>query len=483
MIGPLVVFGATGDLTGRYLLPALAELAGAGLLPQGFGMTGAARARWDDDAFRVHARNQLEQHAGDIPANVREAFAGGLRYRAVNVTDGASVAAVLRAAGCGEQAKVPVVAYLALPTALIPPAVTALAEAGLPAGSRIAVEKPFGDDAQSARDLNTLLADVLGPDFESVVFRVDYVLGLRTVQNLLALRFGNGVLEPLWNGRHIEEIQVLWEETLALEGRAAFYDRAGALRDVMQNHMMQVLCVAAIEGPDGAVDTPAELFPAQELRRRKIEFLRSVREVSAQDAASTSRRARYAAGRLASTGGADGRAVPDYAEEEGVEPGRATETFAEVILKVAAQRWSGTLFRLRAGKALAQRRKGILVRFRPQLDLPTETEGISGADELTRNALWIGIDGPNDISLRLVGLTTDASGNFTTVTLAGPQPETGLSPYAHVLMDLLHGRSNLSVSGEEVEKAWHILDPVREAWDQGLLPMEEYPAGSAGPPG
>lgn len=482
MIGRLVVFGATGDLTGRFLLPALAQLSAAGQLPRGFRVIGASRARWDDDAFRANAGDQLEQHAHDVPADLREALVEGLHYRPVDVTDRASVVAVLRAAtGDGEEAKVPVVAYLALPTALIPPTITAFGEAGLPAGSRIAVENPFGEDLRAARELDALLAKVLGRDFESVVFRVDHALGMTTVQNLLALRFANRVLEPLWNGQHIEEIQVLWEETLALEDRAAFYDRAGALKDVMQNHMMQILCMAAMERPDGTADDSGELFPVQELRRRKIEFLRSVREVSADDITNTSRRARYTAGRLTNRGGADGRPVPDYVDEDGVEPDRATETFAEVVLEVASQRWAGTLFRLRAGKALAERRKGILVRFRPLFDLPAETSATADADELGRNVLWIGIDGPNDISLRLAGWRPDASQGLTPVTLAGLQPGSELSPYAHVLLNLLQGRSNLSVSGEEAEQAWQILTPVREAWDQGLVSMEEYPAGSIGP--
>jgi glucose-6-phosphate 1-dehydrogenase len=250
----------------------------------------------------------------------------------------------------------------------------------------------------------------------------------------------------------------------------------------MQNHMMQVLCMAAMERPDRAADRSGDLFAQQELRRRKIEFLRSVCQASADDVTNTSRRARYTAGRLANHGGADGRAVPNYIDEDGVDPDRATETFAEVVLKVANQRWAGTRFRLRAGKALAERRKGVLVRFRPLIDLPARTSTTADADELSSNALWIGIDGPNHISLRLIGLAPDAAPGLTPVRLVGPQPDSELSPYAHVLLDILQGRSNLSVSGEEAEQAWRILTPVREAWDQGLVPMEEYPAGSTGPP-
>jgi glucose-6-phosphate 1-dehydrogenase len=246
----------------------------------------------------------------------------------------------------------------------------------------------------------------------------------------------------------------------------------------MQNHMMQVLCMAAMDRPDA---TSGELVSAQELRRRKIGFLRSVREVSAEKAINTTRRARYTAGQLANRGGADGSAVPDYVDEDGVDPDRATETFAEVVLEVADQRWAGTLFRLRAGKALSERRKGIVVRFRPLPHQPAGSGAAARSEELFRDTLWIGVDGPNDISLRLAGLAPDRSRAVAPVTLDGPQPESKLSPYAHVLLNLLHGRSDLSVSGEEAEHTWRILTPVREAWDQGLVPMEEYPAGSAGP--
>jgi glucose-6-phosphate 1-dehydrogenase len=223
-------------------------------------------------------------------------------------------------AGTNEEANVPVIAYLALPTALLPAALNGLRERGLPAGSRTAVEKPFGDNLRGARELNALLADALRADVEPAVFRVDHALGMTTVQNLAALRFGNRVLEPPWSAQHIEEPQVLWEETLALEGRAAFYDGAGALKDVMQNHMMQVLCIAAMERPAPAADRSESLFSAQEFRCRKIEFLRFLHEPSAGHVIRSSRWARYTSGRLANRGDPGATAVPDYVDEDGVDP-------------------------------------------------------------------------------------------------------------------------------------------------------------------
>jgi glucose-6-phosphate 1-dehydrogenase len=471
MIRRLVLFGASGDLTGRFLLPALAQLSAAGELPGEFTVLGAARQGWDDDAFRVHANDELEQHAADVPTAVRQALVRRLSYRSVDVTDRAGVREAIEAVS-GEDGSDPLAVYLALPTGLIPPTVTALGPAGLPAGSRLAVEKPFGEDLGSARQLNAVLADVLAPHADQAVFRVDHALGMTTVQNLLPLRFANRFPEALLNSQHVAEIEVLWEETLALEGRAGFYDRAGALKDVMQNHMMQVLCMIAMERPAGEDNASPGLFAADALGRRKLELLQSVRDLSLEDVLRTSRRARYTGGRLADSGGADGRLSPAYVAEDGVDQDRNTETFAEVVLAVDNERWSGTRFRLRAGKALSARRKGILVRCR------SPHPASHGVGE----RLWIGIDGPNDISLTLNGLSPDNDASLAATTLTGPQPSSTLSPYGRVLRNLLQGNSDLAVGGEEAELAWRILTPVREAWDQNLVPMEEYPAGSAGPP-
>jgi glucose-6-phosphate 1-dehydrogenase len=228
MIERLVLFGATGDLAGRYLLPALAALHAAGRLPDGFEVIGGSRENLDEEAFRRTVGERLEEHAADVPAAAREGVVRSLRYRPVDVTDSASVAALVEP-GLG-----PVAAYLALPPALFPAAVTALGNAGLATGSRVALEKPFGEDHVSAVTLNRLLADALGPAGERAVFRVDHVLGMATVQNLLAMRLANPILEAVWDSHHVEQVEILWEETLALEGRAGYYDRAGALKDVVQ---------------------------------------------------------------------------------------------------------------------------------------------------------------------------------------------------------------------------------------------------------
>jgi len=388
MIRTLLLLGVTGDLAARFLLPALEALAAAGRLPDGFRVVGAARDEVADHDDRY-------------------------TYRRVDVAEPASFAAAL------DGAPEPAAVYLALPPAVFPTAIESLGEAGLARGSRVAIEKPFGDDLESARALNALLART---DVDA--YRVDHVLGMETTQNLVALRRGNPVLDRLWNGDAIEEVEILWEETLALEGRAGYYDRAGALKDVLQSHMLQLLALVGTDGDE-----------------RKPDVLRAVRVAG-------SRRARYTAGTLA-----DGREVPSYADEDGVDASRGTETFAEVALQVETPRWAGTRFVLRAGKALDRRRKLVLLRFR-------------GGGELE-----VGIDGPEDLVLRLAG----------PLELRASAPGDGLPPYAHVLLDVLGGTSVLAVGGDEAEQAWRVVMPVLEAWERGGVPLEEYAAGSAGP--
>ncbi len=301
MLDRLVLLGAGGDLAGRFLLPALATLHFEGRLPADFRVIGADVHEWDDETFRAHVHDRLERHATQAPLLSRGAILGTLRYGRVDVTDPETFRAALALAG-----DEPLAAYLALPQRAFAPTVRAIAAVGLPEGSRIAVEKPFGEDLHSAIALNELLADATGS-----AFRVDHVLGMPNARRAVHL-------DPTG----VEEIEILWEETLALEGRAGFYDRAGALRDVLQNHMLQLLALV-VGGDERAAALRAMRVP---------DPLRS-------------RRARYAG----------------YAQEEGVDPAHGTETFAEVLLAVDAPGWRDTRFRLRAGKALARGYKGVVV--------------------------------------------------------------------------------------------------------------------------
>ena len=456
MIERLALFGATGDLAGRFLLPALASLHAAGRLPGSFEVIGAAREDLDEEAFRRTACVRWEQHAADLPASAREAVVRSLRYRPVDVADAGSVAAVT------DPGRSAVAVYLALPPGVFPAAVTALATIGLAAGSRIVLEKPFGEDLESAIALNRLVAEALGPAAEQTVFRVDHALGMATVQNLLALRVANNFLDAVWSSDHVDQIEILWEETLGLEGRAGYYDGVGALKDVLQNHMLQILSLIAMEPPAGC--------DGHDLHDRKLEVLRSVRPLTRADIVHRTRRGRYTAGRLA-----DGDDVPGYAEEDGVEAMRETETFAEVALELDSARWAGTRFVLRAGKALSRRRKMAIVRFRPARVPPLDDR----SGQPVANELQIGVDGPDEISLHLTG---GAPGSLGPLILSATPSGSDLHAYGRVLLDVLNGGSTLSIRGDEAEEAWRVVTPVLEAWADGVVSLEEYPAGSEGPP-
>ena len=461
MIGKLILFGATGDLAGRYLLPALASLLAAGRLPDEFQVIGAAREEWDDASFRRHALRRLEQHAADVPVAIRESLVGKLRYQPVDLDDPATAASAIDWVSHGDDQ--PFAAYLALPPAVYPSVVTALGAAGLPAGSRIVVEKPYGDDLASTTSLNALLRRMWGDDEAQIVFRVDHVLGMATAQNLLGLRFANQMLESVWNAAFVEQVDILWEENLALEGRASFYDRAGALRDVVQNHMLQMLCLVAMEPPASLSD--------RDLRDARLATLRSVRPLAPREILSRTQRGRYTAGRIGD------RAVPSYVDEEGVDPARGTETFVEVVLYVDTPRWAGIPFVLRTGKALSRIRREAVLRFRRLQSLPFRTTSeFDGAGELR-----IGIDGPEEIVLRLAGSTAGPSPSLAPVTLAGSPPPSDLPAYGRVLLDVLSGGSALSVRADEAEEEWRIVTPILRAWGEGEAPMQEYPAGSEGP--
>jgi glucose-6-phosphate 1-dehydrogenase len=452
MIDRLVIFGATGDLTARFLLPGLAALQAAGLLSERFQVTGSGREDWDGEQFRSWAAAQLDRHAAHLPSAARHAVVSSSAYCQADVREPGSVAAAV--AGDG-----PVAAYLALPPAVFPSAVSSLRDVKLPADSRIVLEKPFGEDLASAVSLNALLAETMP---EQEVFRVDHFLAMTTVQNVLGFRLANRVLEPIWNSSHIAEVDIVWDESLALEGRAAYYDGVGALKDMVQNHLLQLLCLVAMEPPVSLGE--------RDLRDRKVDVLRSVRPLSVSEAAKRSRRARYTAGRIGDSG------IPAYVDEEGVDPSLNTETFAEVRLELENWRWLGTVFRIRTGKALGSDRKEVTVRFR---DVPHMPSG--PAVHPAPNLLRFGLE-PENVALELTGVGARV-GELSPLTLEAQITPAELPAYGHLLFDVLNQNAALSIRGDEAEESWHVVTPVLEAWASGLVPLEEYPAGSDGPAG
>jgi glucose-6-phosphate 1-dehydrogenase len=343
----------------------------------------------------------------------------------------------------------PVAVYLALPPAVFPTAVSALHAAGLPEDSQVVLEKPFGEDLDSARALNRLLAERME---ERHVFRVDHFLAMTTVQNVLVTRLANRVFEPIWNCHHIAEIEIVWDETLALEGRAGYYDHVGALKDMVQNHLLQLLCLVAMEPPVSLGE--------RDLRDRKVDVLRSVRPLSPEEVATHTRRGRYRG----------------YVDEDGVEPERESETFAEVVLELDSWRWSGTRFRLRTGKALGRDRKEIVVRFRAVPHHP-----FGRGQEPAANLLRFGLE-PEGVSFELTGTGAGATPSLEPLVLSAELAPPELPAYARILLDVLNGESTLSIRGDEAEEAWRIVKPVLDGWSSGLAPLEEYDPGSLGPP-
>jgi glucose-6-phosphate 1-dehydrogenase len=451
VIDRLVIFGGTGDLTGRYLFPALAALQAGGHLPDGFQVVGASPSDWDDEQFRAWAADWLRREAGDVDPAAVAAVVEAARYERLDFADPTTVAACLAGEG-------PVAVYLALPPAVFPAAISALRQVGLPAESQVVFEKPFGEDLDSAVALNRLVAELVD---ERHVFRVDHFLAMTTVQNVLGTRLANRVLEPLWNSTQIEEVEIIWEESLALEGRAGYYDHVGALKDMIQNHLFQLLCLVAMEPPISLGE--------RDLRDRKVDVLRSVRPFTDADVATRTRRARYRAGRV---GDHD---IPAYVDEQGVTPEHGTETFAEVVLELDSWRWSGTRFRLRTGKAMGADRMEIVVHFRPVPHVPTEH-----ADEVTRNRLRFGLL-PEGLSLELTGTGPDVPAKLVPLTLTADMEPPELPAYGRILLDVLHANSALSIRADEAEEAWRVLTPVLDGWERDVAPLEEYEAGSSGP--
>jgi glucose-6-phosphate 1-dehydrogenase len=408
------------------------------------------RARSEGD-YRDWARTQLENHAAHVPEPARERLLGRLGYAQASVTEADQLRGALERAG-----GVPVV-YLALPNTVFLPTLRALTEIGLPEGSAVAVEKPFGESRDDARELNAVLARLLPED---AVHRVDHFMATQTVLDLLGLRFANRLFEPVWNAGHVERVDIVFDEALGLEGRAGYYDRAGALRDMLQNHLLQQLAIVAME-PPAAVDGPS-------LSARKADALRAVRPPA--DMARDTVRARYTAGTV------EGRDLPDYTAEDGVDPDRETETYAEYTVTVDTWRWAGVPFRLRSGKALRANRQEIAIRFKPVprlafdgprpepdvLRLTFDPDGV--ALELNLN----GAGDPFDLERRVMDLEL---------------PDRRLSAYGLLLGEMLAGNPALSISAVEAEESWRIVEPILAAWSAGEVPLREYPAGSDGPAG
>ncbi|GAB3546479.1 glucose-6-phosphate dehydrogenase [Arthrobacter tumbae] len=452
-IKTLLILGASGDLTGRLLLPGLARLVRHGKA-KGITLVGAGSDAWSAEDWQERLATSFAAATPDSGTRnddgALEQICAASTYHQVDVTAKGSLAGLI----AGLQP--PVAIYFALPPAVSEKACATLEPEDLPEGSRLVMEKPFGTDRESATRLNTILGRLVPEDH---IHRVDHFLGKATVLNILGLRFANRLLEPVWNSLHIDSVDIIFDEKLTLENRARYYDGAGALKDMIQSHLLQVMAVIAMNAPSTLHERDLRDHIGTVLRASSVH----------PDFRSSTRRARYTAGTI------DAREVPNYVDESGVDPSRGTETLAEIVVSINNERWAGVPFRLRSGKSLGRIRKEAVITFKPVNHLP---DGFTGVDSPTR--LRIGF-GPDTLEL---DLDVNGPGDVFCLDRATLQAELNASellPYGEVLDGVLSGDPTLSVRGDTAEDCWRIVEPVLEAWKANDVPMDEYSAGSAGP--
>ena len=473
----LVLFGVTGDLARKKLLPAIYDLSNRGMLPPGFGLVGFARRDWEDQDFAEEAYEAVRKYARTpFREDVWRQLSEGVRFVQGELDNDESFDTLARtvreldeARGTGGNYAF----YLSLPPKLFPTVITQLKRSGLaeppvevPQSSRpwrrVVIEKPFGHDLASAQDLNTVVDEVFPP---SSVFRIDHYLGKETVQNILALRFANTLFEPLWSRNYVDHVQITMAEDIGVGGRAGYYDGIGAARDVIQNHLLQLLALVAMEEPVS--------YGADAIRAEKEKVLSAVS--LPEDLGTGTARGQYAAGWQG------GAAVRGYLEEDGIPSDSVTETYAALKLSVGTRRWSGVPFYLRTGKRLGRRVTEVALVFQAA---PQQLFARSDVSELGQNALVLRIQPDEGVTLRFGSKVPGTSMEVRDVSMdfAYGQSFTEASPeaYERLILDVLIGDPPLFPRQEEVELSWRILDPVQEYWDEHGKP-EQYGAGTWGP--
>jgi len=452
-----VIFGATGNLATIKLLPALYQLHCLGYLAPDVKILGCGRTAHERDGWRAEVRKLLAPTEAQTP-NCLDVFLQRLDYLAGSLQDAAFYEALGTWVGSGECAR-NLIFYLSVSPDLYVPVTVGLAKAGLLAETngwrRMVVEKPFGHDLQSARELQHELNTQLK---EEQIYRIDHYVGKESVQNLLVLRFANMILEPLWNRHYIDHVQITHAETVGVEGRASYYDRhGGATRDMIQSHLLQVLALLAMEPPVS--------LEAESLRDEKVKVLRSIRPIDVSQLASHAVRAQYAG----------------YQQEAGIAPGSHTETFAALKLYVDNWRWRDVPFYLRTGKRLKERQSMVAVRFR---EPPMQLFQGTGVNHVHPNWLLIGIQ-PDDvvqmeISAKVPGVETRTRQIVMDATVGNPG-ERKADAYEDLLLDIIEGNRALFLRYDEVKAAWNVVDPVMQAWSEDEHPPLQYPVGSWGP--
>ncbi len=460
----IVIFGATGDLALRMLFPSLYFLESENLLPPDLLVVGSARSEFTGDGFSVRIEEDVKARAGaDFDPAVWARFRSRMRYAAIDAADGASfagLAAILKDVG-------ETVFYLSTSPSIYGSICANLKATGLAhENSRIVVEKPIGRDLASCRAINDQLSEAFSEDR---IFRIDHYLGKEAVQNLIALRFANTFFEPLWNHVSIEQVQITIAETVGVEGRWSYYDEYGAVRDMVQNHLLQLLCLVAME-------PPASLEP-DSVRNEKVKVLRSLRPITAADLDKRTVRGQYAKGL------GDGHAASGYTDEAGGEASR-TETFVALQANIDNWRWAGVPFYLRTGKRLPSRESEIVIQFR---EVP---HSIFAGAELKANRLTIRLQPEEEIGLLLMNKTPSLEGlelrplglNLSLDTAFGQSKRRRIA-YERLLLEALNNNSTLFVRRDESEAAWTWIDGIAEAWRRSGSNPTPYAAGSWGPAG
>ena len=469
----LVIFGASGDLAKRKLLPAIYNLAHEGALPERFNLIGCARSEWSDDEFRDVAKEAIQKFSRrETDETVLNSLLSRARYVPGTFDDPKVFSKIADIAEQeDEEAGIAFnrIFYLSVAPQFFETIAEQLGQTGMNrrenAETRIVVEKPFGHDLASALHLNSALLSVFE---EKQIYRIDHYLGKETVQNTLVLRFANGIFEPVWNRSYVDHVQITATEEVALEGRAGYYDSAGALRDLIQNHLLQLLMLTSMEPPVS--------FSADDIRDEKVKVLHAIKPPEVEEVHDMAVRAQYSAGN------AGGKDVPGYLEEEGVKQGSVTETFAAVRLKVDNWRWAGVPFYIRTGKALARKGTEIVITLKPVPHLAFEQQGSLGVHP---NQLILAVQPNEGVSMSLMAKIPGSRMRVRPVNMEFLYGTSFLSQspeaYERLILDTMRGDATLFARDDEVEAAWRIVDPILEAWSKDTDPIPQYKAGSSGP--
>ena len=465
----IVIFGASGDLARRKIIPAFYNLFLDGWLADGFAIAGVARSPMSDDAFREHLRRGMEEFSRRTGHTEQwHAFASHLTYLSGDYQDDTMWAALSRHVAENDElwhTGGRRIFYLSTPPSAFVPIVERLRLTGICRDcerTRIVLEKPFGRDLASARALDSILASQVE---ESQIYRIDHYLGKETVQNILAFRFANAIFEPLWNRRDIDHIQITVAEDVGVEHRGGYYEQAGALRDMIQNHMLQMLCLAAMEPPVS--------FQADEIRNKMVDVLRAMPPLSPQDVAQNAVRGQYGEGTIKNT------AVPAYRAEPETASDSSTETYAAVKLLVDNWRWQGVPFYLRTGKRLPQKLTQVVVQFRP---LPHQSFPAAAVSDWQPNRITMRIQPQERIFLRFHVKQPGPSMQLTPVNMdfcyadhfGAALPEA----YETLLLDIMRGDATLFMRADQVEAAWSVVAPILDAW--ATPPPDGVPTYAAG---